>query len=555
MATGFLNIVDGNAGGGRITLDNPFMVGRDEAGPGSLGNDAEISRRHARFYPIGNGEILVEDLGSTNGTLVNGERITAPHVLQPGDRITLGHTVLQFDREVESPGSFTVAVPRPQQAAAAAAAAVGVGVGAPVGAAVGSGGYGSTPAAQGSPPAPPASSYGFQPVPPGGGRPKGSTGRKLAALLAVLVLIGGGFGIGYAVKGGKSSKTAQTVGVLDAAGHPSTSGFACVGDRNGNPGPGHFRFLTSACEDSHSLIAQLPLQQGTSGGKTVYYVVTESSDKADAAARKVNYSPKLANAIGSPAVQTATINNGVIDFPSTVNFAHTRSLVAGPTGFPPSKADPPAVGDNGYSPFVKLPSGIVINAPQIQNSTGHADKALKVDTNNKTVLYQETEGRYEDKHVHYASFESGSPIAATIEDVTYAPALNSLPTEGKDGLKDSSREELVAFVNGATGLTNPGRQGENSTILDDADPHNILKEVPVLPLHDSVGDPAYTPGWDVHFAEWTKAAVDGGVRVELQSTDEVDLWVGMKMVTGPGGAKFGPSGFVVNCPLISIDIP
>ena len=28
---------------------------------------------------------------------------------------------------------------------------------------------------------------------------------------------------------------------------------------------------------------------------------------------------------------------------------------------------------------------------------------------NNTVLYQETEGRYEDKHVHYASFESGKP--------------------------------------------------------------------------------------------------------------------------------------------------
>jgi FHA domain len=537
MATGFLNIVDGNAGGGRITLDNAFIVGRDEAGLGSLGKDPEISRRHARFSPIDNGDFLVEDLGSTNGTLVNGKRITAPYVLQPGDRITLGKTVLQFERAVEAPDSLTVAVPRPQHAAAAA----------------GAGGCGSSPSDRS--PLPPVSSYGFDPASTGGGRRQGSGGRTVAILLATLVLLGGGFGIGYAVNGSKSSKTAQTVGVLDAAGHPSTAGFQCVAARNGNPGPGHFRFLTSACENAKSLIAQLPLQQGTSGGQTVYYVVTESSDMADAAARHVNFSPKLANAIGTPAVQTATLKNGVIDFPATVNFAHTRSLVAGPTGFPPSKADPPAVGNDGYSPFVKLPSGIVINAPQIWNSTGHADKGLKFDMKNHTVLYQETEGRYEDKHVHYASFESGNPIAATIEDVTYAPALNTLPAAGKDGLHDSSREELVAFVNGATGLTNPGRQGENSTILDNADPHNILKEVPVLPLHDSVGDPAYTPGWDVHFAEWTKAAVAGGVRVELQSTDEVAMWVKMGMVTGPGGAKFGPSGFVVNCPLISIDIP
>jgi hypothetical protein len=546
MATGFLNIVNGDTSMGRVPLDGGFVVGRDEPGPGSLGKDAEISRRHARFYRVDNGDFLVEDLGSTNGTFVNGERITAPHVLFPGDTIKLGSTVVEFEREVAAPvSSLTVAVPRPQGDPAAPATAAG---------GAGAAGFGAASSAGGSQ-LPPASSYGFDPATFGGGAPKRSGSRALIALLAVLVLLGGGVGIGYAVGNSSTTKTAQTVGLLDAAGHPSTAGFTCVADRNGNPGPGHFRFLTSACENAKSLIAQLPLHQGTSGGQTVYYVVTESSNKADAAARHVNFSPKLANAIGTPAVQNVTVNNGVINFPATVKFAQTRTLVAGPTGFPPAKATPSAVGDAAYSPFVKLPSGIVINAPQIQNSTGHADKALKIDLKNHTVLYQETEGRYEDKHVHYASFESGSPIAATIEDVTYAPALNTLPAAGKDGLKDSSREELVAFVNGATGLTNPGRQGENSTILDDADPHNILKEVPVLPQHDSVGDPAYTPGWDVHFAAWTQAAIDGGVRVELQSTDEVDLWVGMKMVTGPGGAKFGPSGFVVNCPLISIDIP
>jgi hypothetical protein len=398
-------------------------------------------------------------------------------------------------------------------------------------------------------------SYGFDPATFGGGPRQRSGGRAAVAVLAALVLLGGGVGIGYAVSNNSNTKTAQTVGVLDASGHPSTKGFKCVADRNGNPGAGHFRFLTSACEDAKSLIVQLPLMQGTSGGKTVYYVVTESSDKADAAARHVNYSPKLANAIGTPAVQNAKVNNGVVDFPATVTFGGKRVIVPGPTGFPPTQADPPAVGNAGYSPFIKLPNGIVINAPQIQNDTGHADKALKIDLKNKTVLYQETEGRYEDKHVHYVSFDSGFKVAAALEDVTYAPALNSLPAAGKDGLKDSSREELVAFVNGATGLTNPGRQGENSVALDDADPHNILKEVPVLPMHDSVGDPAYTPGWDVHLAAWTKAAIDGGQRVELQSTDEVDMWVKMKSVTGPDGAKFGPSGFVVNCPLVSIDIP
>ena len=155
----------------------------------------------------------------------------------------------------------------------------------------------------------------------------------------MLVLLGGGVGIGYASATARRTKTAQTVGVLDASGHPSTTGFQCVADRNGNPGAGHFRFLTSACENAKSLIAQLPLQQGTSGGQTVYYVVTESSNKADAAARHVNYSPKLANAIGTPAVQNVTVNNGVIDFPATVKFGQTRVLVARAHGIPAGQGD------------------------------------------------------------------------------------------------------------------------------------------------------------------------------------------------------------------------
>ena len=52
-------------------------------------NDPEISRRHARLYAQGNGYVL-EDLGSTNGTFVNGQRLLGPYVLRPGDTITFG---------------------------------------------------------------------------------------------------------------------------------------------------------------------------------------------------------------------------------------------------------------------------------------------------------------------------------------------------------------------------------------------------------------------------------------------------------------------------------
>ncbi len=546
MAKAFLEVTDGKSVGRRIPLDDELVLGRDGSGSESLGADDRLSRRHARFRRLDNGDYLLEDLGSSNGTSVNGQTVRGAHVLRPGDRVAVGNTVLRFASEDDGPPSASRTVVMSQMhrdgtphagTATATATPPPSGAGAPL------------------PPSsfPPAGGgYGF---PSDSGRPR--RGRTLPLLLAGVVLLGAGVGIGYVIHSGKSSSTstAQEIGVLDASGRPDPSKFQCAAANNGSPGSGHFRFITSSCEDSKNLIAQFPLMRGTSHGQTVYYVITDDSNAADAARRGVNNVPKLTNGVGTPAVMPVTVNNGVIDFPATVSFGKTRVLQPGPTGFPPAKAEPSAVGDPSYTPLIRMPDGTVLNAPQVANSTGQADKVLKLDTKNNVVLYQETEGRYEDKHVHYASFESGDPTAATIEDVTFAPALNTLPAPGKVGLQDGARQELVAFVNGPTGLRNPGRQGENSTVLDNADPHNILKEVPVLPGHDTVGDITYSPGWDVHFAQWSAADVAGGTRVELQSTDEVDQRVMMNMVTGPGGKPFGPSGFVVNCPLISIDIP
>jgi hypothetical protein len=521
-----LRVVEGATAGRQIALDEDFVVGRGESGMGALGGDTEISRRHARFRRAQGGQILVEDLNSTNGTLVNGQRIAAPRVLSPGDRITLGRTTLEYEGGGGAP------------AVAPAAAPAGAGLG---------------------------------PLPSGLGRSAPQQGAdggrsRVPLVLAAVLLLAVGVGIGLLVNkdsgsGGGSgaapatSAAAATSAPLSPTGLPDPTNFSCAGDKNGTPGPGHFRFITSGCENAASTIARFPLQKGTSQGKTVWYVVTDSSSKADALARHVNFAPKLANAVGTPGVETVKMVNGAIDFPATVDFSPQRTLQPGPHGFPPAKATPPSVGNAGYSPLIKLPSGIVINAPQIANDSGHADKAVKLDEAKGTVLYQETEGRYEDKHVHYASFESGNPAAATIEDVTYAPAFNTIPRAGDVGLKTSARERLIAFINGPTGISNPERQGINSTILDKADPHNILEEVPVLAQHGDVGDRKYTPGWDVHFAEWTPEAISAGARVEIRSGDEVDQRVKEKQVTGPGGKKFGPSGFTVNCPLISIDLP
>jgi predicted component of type VI protein secretion system len=67
---------------------NEMFVGRDLSNEVVI-NDPEISRRHARFFSQG-GNIVLEDLGSTNGSFVNGQRLMGPNVLRPGDVITFG---------------------------------------------------------------------------------------------------------------------------------------------------------------------------------------------------------------------------------------------------------------------------------------------------------------------------------------------------------------------------------------------------------------------------------------------------------------------------------
>ncbi len=72
------------------------LMGRDVTNDISLG-DPEVSRQHARLTRTPGGYVL-EDLGSTNGSFVNGERLVAPRVLASGDLLGLGENVtLSFE--------------------------------------------------------------------------------------------------------------------------------------------------------------------------------------------------------------------------------------------------------------------------------------------------------------------------------------------------------------------------------------------------------------------------------------------------------------------------
>jgi hypothetical protein len=70
-------------------------IGRDETNNISITNDHYISRHHAWVLQM-QGGFWVEDLGSTNGTLLNGELLTERRQIYAGDRITFGKTELVF---------------------------------------------------------------------------------------------------------------------------------------------------------------------------------------------------------------------------------------------------------------------------------------------------------------------------------------------------------------------------------------------------------------------------------------------------------------------------
>jgi diguanylate cyclase (GGDEF)-like protein len=91
-----LHVVDGHDALRFALLDKrrPIEVGRD-AGCALLLTDASVSRRHARLAFV-DGGLRVEDLGSRNGTRVNGKDVREGP-LRPGDRLEVGNVLLRFD--------------------------------------------------------------------------------------------------------------------------------------------------------------------------------------------------------------------------------------------------------------------------------------------------------------------------------------------------------------------------------------------------------------------------------------------------------------------------
>ena len=321
---------------------------------------------------------------------------------------------------------------------------------------------------------------------------------------------------------------------------------------------------TGTVDAAHGTIT-IPLYKGTLKGtkQNVWYILTDVSNESVAEELGLNFSAKLNFA--SLAARTGNLDgNGNIVFDKgTVNFAPQRNLVPGPPGqeFPPKSFRPGAIGDKDYGPFVSITNagGVIYNAPmvafnvdaaQINFPTGRVDyskvndQVVAIDPFNMTVTLNLINGFSFGRPVWYLSMDTSNQLGATIEHNTYAPLMGKLLL-GHDDSFASPIERIFISTNGpeAGGCNNPLRQGLSADLADGFRPNNVLGGIPTIALD-------YSPAWDAQLFEWTNEAVDKGFRGQLREEFQILTFVQDGLITGPGGAKFGSSGFAINCPIV-----
>jgi hypothetical protein len=327
---------------------------------------------------------------------------------------------------------------------------------------------------------------------------------------------------------------------------------------------GPVQLLKSGTVDAARGTITLPLYLGHMKGskKNVWYILTDVDDPNVAAELGLNFSAKLTFA--SNAARTATLAaDGTLVFDKgTVDFSPVRSIVPGPSGaeFPPVSAQPGAVGDADYSPFVQVTNagGVIYNAPivafnvdasQISFPDGNVDytkvhdEVVAIDPINQTVTINLINGFSFGRPVWYISMDTSIPLGAAIEHNTFAPLMAQLHL-GTDDSFSSPIERIFIGTNGpeSGGCNNPLRQGLSADLADGHRPNNVLGGIPTIALD-------YSPAWDAQLFEWTKDAIDNGFRGQVREEFQLLTFVQDGLITGPGGIPFGSSGFSINCPI------
>jgi FHA domain len=110
-----LEVTDGPARGEQQDLNDELVIGRSADGFGTLKGDPEISRRHAQISRTDEGRLYISDLGSTNGTFVNGNKIEGSAWLSPGDVVKVGQSTMKIGGGAADSGATRIA-PSPTSA-------------------------------------------------------------------------------------------------------------------------------------------------------------------------------------------------------------------------------------------------------------------------------------------------------------------------------------------------------------------------------------------------------------------------------------------------------
>ncbi len=312
----------------------------------------------------------------------------------------------------------------------------------------------------------------------------------------------------------------------------------------------------------------LPLRRGAMrDGRSVWYVVTDASDRATARRLGVNWSPKLANAPDAAVRSARRGHHGTLVFDAgTVDFSPERVVTAGaaPDFFPPAQAQPGSEGDAAYSPLVRVGNqhDVVLNATivafdvsaaQIEFPDGGIDYSLVIDRAvaispaNKTITLTMNVGTSSDRPILFISLDSNSELVSALEATTFVPRLKKSLPVGRNDASDSAVSANYIIVNGPTGADNPQRQGLNSALGDaGAQVLDIFDGAPGV-----LNGAAYSPMWDLYVAVWTDDAIANGYRSRIGSELEVVRLARAGSLTALEGGDVGPSGLISNCPLIA----
>ena len=331
---------------------------------------------------------------------------------------------------------------------------------------------------------------------------------------------------------------------------------------------GPYLFIKAARVDLVAGTVTLPLKKGRmASGETVWYVVTDTSDKGISELLGVNYAPKMIFTDIDRGVRRATVDSkGTLVFErGKVDFSPKLSLVPGdaPNYFPPKSAQPGSVGDEYYTPLVKTTNGnstVVYNAPVVSFGTTEAqlnamcggnpnhdlvhDKVLKICPRTGFVTLKPTLGYSFGKPVLYLSFDSNDKATTTLEEATFTPVYDQQGFNLPDAAIGSGVERIMTIVNGAGGKTDINRQGLNSAIHDGRGPINILGGIPNFNLD-------YSPIWKLFVAKWTPQAIKQGYRTRIIDWFQAYQYNARGyLVNMDGKQEIQPAGIAINCPIV-----